>query len=61
MPGKVIEMIQPCHPHQMKASVAIKRLQELIDLHGDLKVDGLDRIEFWPKDDEGPAFFYVGD
>lgn len=56
--AKVIEMIQPPH-HQMKASVAMKRLQELIDQHGDLKIDGLSGIDFWPADSDGPPFFYI--
>lgn len=59
MSEKIVEMIPQPH-HQMKASAAIKRLQELIALHGDLKVDGLDGVQFWPKDDEGPGFFYIG-
>jgi hypothetical protein len=60
MSAKVIELIQPAH-HQMKASDAIKRLQKLIDLHGDLKIDGLPGLEHWAADSEGPAFFYVTD
>ena len=58
MGAKVIEMHQ-WQGRQMKASQAIERLQELIDLHGDLKVDGLGDILHWPKDEEGPAFFFV--
>jgi len=56
--AKIIELYQPpCH--QMKASIAIKRLQKLIEQHGDLKVDGLSGIAYWPADNEGPGFFFV--
>jgi len=58
MGAKVIEMYRP-QVRQMKASQAVKRLQELIDLHGDLIVDGLPDIQFWPKGKEGPAFYFV--
>lgn len=63
--AKVIPLYQaPCQvigARQMRASQAIKRLQELIDLHGDLKIDGLPGVEYWPADSEGPAFLYVID
>ncbi len=62
MSAKVIELsdhqMLNC-PHQMKVSDAIRRLQKLIDLHGDLKIDGLPGVEHWAADSEGPAFFYV--
>jgi hypothetical protein len=35
------------------------RLQELVELHGDLRIDGVEGIDYWPADEEGPAFFLL--
>lgn len=54
---KVIEFIEI--PQSMMASQAIRRIQELVELHGDLILDGFDGAEFWPADGEGGAFLYL--
>lgn len=59
--GRGVALMYQSPQRQIKASHAVKRLQQLIALHGDLKIDGMPGVEFWPADREGPAYFFVTD